>query len=538
MPNNPPKQNNAKVLAALCTRDKLTRCDYFSDTYSVVLNVSGEKKLSDITHISLPFKPNREKAVMEYFDIDREGMQELYKTLAACISNNARTTTYLIRERNTQSIVSYYRVETINKVVHGSDIYIVTEHLRPLIQTYFNGETTVKQIVNFGARLAKMVADIHQSEEESVTLRVPDAEQIFVADDGKYVFGCFQYAFNAISSKEPIVPAVTAPLHINPHVSRGEAGDEGTDMYSIASMLWSLLNGDGFDKTTPTGVPPKYAPDAIVPILEMGFQADPEMFMEFKKRLLKLDKELSKPENNGAMKVPVPIADRPIESPTVLLDIGIESEVSVPREPEYDEAGYAGFTETKEPVVEDPAAEEPVAEEPAPETAIEDTQPTEVHEEPAIYEQIEPAEVIEPEYDEPEADVYAPAEEPDSIEGEIVDETVGEDEPKPEKKPLIRKPIIKLPKPMKKPKQEDIVDISEDDVIQDTVKVLDTSEYLEEHEAETDIVMSTMEELMNISITYHKPRFFWDQLFIACAIGAILAVMLYVSVSQHLISLW
>ena len=598
MANDQKKQTQQKSLASLCTKDKLTRCDYFSDTYTAVMTVNNEKKLMDITHISLPFKQNREKAVMDYFDIDREGMQELYTTLAACVTNNARTTTFLNREKNTKSIVSILRIESVKKKVgRGSDIYMVTEHLRPLVQTYFNGETTVKNIVNFGARLAKMVADIHQSEDDSVTLRVPDPEQIFVADDGKFVFGCFHYAYNIKSTKEPIQLAVTAPLHISPKVSRGEAGDEGTDMFSISSMLWSLLNGDGFDKTTPTGTPPKYAPEAILPILEMGFQADPEMFLEFKKKLMKLNKELSKPENNGDMVVPVPIAERPIENPTAILDLGVEEEVYVPQDMDEEEKHPATETETvsadEQPVYEEPAYEEPTSEEPVQEEpAYEEPTPEEsVQEEPTPEEPIsEERDDLEPEYEEPtneepvsEEPVYKEpiykeltyeepvreeslhdeaeykytepeenpfAREPDvepsneqTTETEEPQEEVAADVAPPvslEKKPLFKKPNFKLPtlqKSARKPKPE-VVEISEDDVVQEKVKVLNTTEYLEEHEAETTFVPSTMEELMNITVTYHKPKFFLDQLFMAFALGSIVAVMIYVSITQHLFTFW
>lgn len=503
---------------------------------------------------------------MEYFDIDREGMQELYATLAACVTNNARTTTFLNREKNTKSIVSILRIESVKKKVgRGSDIYMVTEHLRPLVQTYFNGETTVKNIVNFGARLAKMVADIHQSEDDSVTLRVPDPEQIFVADDGKFVFGCFHYAYNIKSTKEPIQLAVTAPLHISPKVSRGEAGDEGTDMFSISSMLWSLLNGDGFDKTTPTGTPPKYAPEAILPILEMGFQADPEMFLEFKKKLMKLNKELSKPENNGDMVVPVPIVERPIENPTAILDLGVEEEVYVPQDMDEEDRNPAAEAETisadeqpiteepiyKEPVQEEPTYEEPAYEEPTPEEPISEEreyvepkyeEPT--NEEPVSEESLH--DETEYGYTEPEENPFnqEPDVEPsDEQTTEEPHEEVAADIAPPvslEKKPLFKKPNFKLPKlqkPARKPKPE-TVEISEDDVVQEKVKVLNTTEYLEEHEAETTFVPSTMEELMNITVTYHKPKFFLDQLFVAIALGSIVAVMIYVSITQHLFTFW
>ena len=317
-----------KSYGVLCTPEQLTRNNYFSDTYTAVMTVNGQKKAMDVTHISLPFRTQREKAVMRYFDISKTGMQELYVDLAAAITNQVRISKKLYK-KGVGSTMHIVASEVVDRGSSKKDIYLVTEHLRPLTDVYFNGKTTLTTIFSFACRAAVLIRDTHEKMDgDPIHIRVFDPEQIFVDDSGMFVFGTFQYAYQEGSTNEPLIPAETAPLHIDGKVQAGAPGSIGSDMHTLASVLWSLLNGDGFDKPTPTGTPPKYATPAMVKALEIGLDGDPEMFNAFRKELQMIFRDLKKCED-GEIEVPVPLPPRCIDTELAKLDLDIvEKEIA------------------------------------------------------------------------------------------------------------------------------------------------------------------------------------------------------------------
>lgn len=336
------EKKTKKSLAAVCIPENLSRRNYFSDTYTTVMSVNGEKRQMDVTHIRLPFTSSREKVVMSHFGMGKDEMHDLYGTLARCISNTVNVTSFL-NSRGVPSVMRIYRSE-IKKNSGSTDIYLITEHLRPMTEVYFKEETTVANILNFGVRTANLIRDVHaQSNEVNVTIRCIDPEQIFVDNNGRFVFGCFQYAYITGSAKPPILLAPTAPFHVPVSISsQGKEGDLGTDMTNLATILWALFNGDGFDQPTTTGNAPKYGNSKIEQILKLGMEGDPEMFQQFKSGLSELYKGCRR-DNTGNTEVPI-FHDKPCLPPLDTEDqFGIESEVNVPdhEQPETSEPEIA-----------------------------------------------------------------------------------------------------------------------------------------------------------------------------------------------------
>lgn len=558
--NNKKDQNKAgkgksggdKTLASLCNSSNLAYRNYLGDVHTVVMNVVNkdtaveEKKIMNITHISMPFGSQREKLVRAYFDLEDGEMQELYGHLGKCVSNQVSTSAFLTK-RGVDSVCRYLQHQIVNKTIgKGLDLYLVTEYLRPVQQVYFNGQTTLRDIFNFGTRTAKLIKDVHTASEFPVTLRVIDHEQIFVDDKGKFVFGTFQYAYSP-EMKRGIIPlAVTAPLHVEGRVSTGSAGDIGTDMYSLASILWSLLNGDGFDRPTPTGTPPQYATPEMVEILELGLTGDPEMFSVFKKGLYAIMKALNKDRDLGSTVIPVYMAEPCVPAPEKTLDIGVLVDLTKeqPAEP-VQPVAEAVPEETKAPAAPvEEIAPEPVSEpaEPIPEVVEE----TPVEPEP---------EVIEPEVDEPkepaaegsgvvilEKEEKAPTEAVPA-EPEQQPEPEAEAPAEAEKKPMLviggEQAPEAVSEPVAEPEAPESVAVDEEpEEDPQYLSVLDTSQYVEENDAVCDIEPESPEELMSFVVNYNKPKFFFQQVFVFLVIVAVIAIILYLSVKSHMISLW
>lgn len=464
--------------ATACVPGNLSRYNYFSDTYTAIMTVNGHKRPMDITHISLPFAPSREKAVMNYFGFDKEQMQELYQSLARSITNQVNTSSYL-NSKGVPSILRIVKSEIVQKATKGTDIYLVTEHYRTLDHVYFgDGRTTLKEIFNFGARMAKIIKDINQAGEQGVIVRVLDYEQIFVAADGKYVFGSLQYAYNRKNGGTPVPIAKTAPMHIDSTVATGSQGNLGTDMYSLASILWSLLNGDGFERVTATGVSPKHATPEMVRAIELGFTADAEMFPQFRKALNDVNRALAKDQSGlGDQAIPVPYPDKCITKEIVENDYG--TVVTVKATEEIAAAAAAAVSAANAEAIE------PDREEVAP--------------------PVEPQEKVEGETGKGEA-------------AEVID-TV----------PPVTGTVSPVPP----------VPFEEEPYTQDdTVSVLDYSAYVEEKAAEFEVSPDSPKEGMEFVVLYSKPSFFIHDALVFLGVAAVIATLVYISISQHLFSFW
>lgn len=461
----------------LCVPSHLERTDYMSDTYAAVVTINDTKQFSQVTHIKMPFDKSREKAVMEYYDISKDGMKNLYDSLGFCVTNQVRVCAYL-RSKGVSSVLTYIKRAVFDSPGKGKEVYFVTEHLRPMIDVYFNGSTSYTNIFNFAVRTAKLIKDVHQMGENPVTIRVIDPEQIFVADDGKFVFGCFHYAYMSGSKNKPLPIFETAPLHIDGRVTTGSVGDIGTDMFSLASILWSLLNGDGFDKPTPTGTPPKYATPEMVSVLELGLAGDPEMFPQFRKRLGEIFRSVKAEASD--LEIPVPIAERCIKTPTYPFDEGSVEMLEVPVYEEHnspvDEIIMPVLPEIGNIIHVTPEVEEAPG-----------------FEEPPVVEEI-------PVQEEP-----------------VVAETT----------PVQPEPVVPA-----------AITEEEEDLGTFKASVLDTAEYVEKTESAAEIDVDSLESAMDFNFTYTKPVFFLRQLVVTAAILAIIAAILYLSVKMHLISFW
>lgn len=354
----PERKPVQKSLSVCCTKENLSRSTYYSDVFTKSMRVDGVNKPMDVTHISIPFEPSRERAVMEAFGISsKEEMEAIYAELARGISNNVNTSSYLA-SKGVNSVVRYVKTEIKPKRSRkGVDIYLVTEHLRTLRGSCFNQTATVSNILLLGARLSKLIRDINQVDQS--VLRVIDPDQIYVNDEGYFVFGCFSYSYIENLGKSPIKTGPTAPLHTDARVARGEKGDIGTDMSTLCSFLWALLNGSGFDQPTPTGTPPQYATAEIAQLLEFGMKGDPESFSSFRKQLNALCKQVKQSEY-GAQQVPVPDYSININYNDILADLGLvemdQSELMPEKGPDEQVAPEMPEDNTGESV---PRADEP-----------------------------------------------------------------------------------------------------------------------------------------------------------------------------------
>ena len=260
-------------LNKLCTRGNQIRSNYFSDTFRAELKVGSEFGTWDIIHISLPFSPLKEREFMVRFGLDKSQMLQFYKQFGHCIKNDIRMTNFL-SESEVKSVVKYvsYVIEK-KEAERGSDIYLITrpmESFTEKMQWNAGDESDSYEVITFAARILQIIKGINAV---SSHFGVLDMDNVFIIEEGEknlVTLGGFLYGAQDEGSYIEL-PAVM-PAHTCPSIPAGQAPSSGSDIYSICSLIWTMLDGNHYTTAPDLSRPPIYAPQNLVPIMEKAMK--------------------------------------------------------------------------------------------------------------------------------------------------------------------------------------------------------------------------------------------------------------------------
>ena len=260
-------------LDKLCTRENLIRSNYFSDTYRAELRVGSEQTTWDIIHISLPFAPLKEREMMVRFGLDKEQMLSYYKQFGRCVKNAIKVSNFL-GDSEVKSVVRFasYVIER-KEGASGSDIYLVTKPMEKFTdrQHWNEGDTiTLLDILAFAARILQINKGINAVKGHSGVL---DLDCIYMMPEGdKELVTLGGMMYGSQEGDDYIELPMAMPAHVCPSMKRGESPSVATDAYSLCSLLWSILDGKHYTSEPDFSRPPKYAPEALIPLLSSGIK--------------------------------------------------------------------------------------------------------------------------------------------------------------------------------------------------------------------------------------------------------------------------
>lgn len=264
-------------LADLCTIENLVRSDYFSDTYRAELTVGEEKKKWDIVHISLPFSPLKEKELRVRFGLaDDADLTDYYKELGRCVLNYIATADAL-NDAEVSSVVTLasYAVDRKDGEA-GSDIYMVMDPMESYSAEMWgrmDNAVALSDIISLGTRLCQITKGMS---DVGVHFGVVDLDTTYViydADRALTTLGGFLYSSREDDDEHIKLPSIM-PAHVHPILKEGEPASLATDIYSICSLLWTLLSGNHYTTPPDPETVPTYASEEIVELLRRGLDED------------------------------------------------------------------------------------------------------------------------------------------------------------------------------------------------------------------------------------------------------------------------
>lgn len=255
-------------LDKLCTTQNHIRSNYFSDTYRAEFRVGGEMGEWDIIHISLPFTPLKEKEFMVRFGASQDQMPHYYKMLGRCIKNDIGVAGFLA-ECEVRSVIRYvtYAIEH-KETGTGSDIYLVSKPMDMFVDSlHWHGgsNASVNDVLSFAARMLQISKGMREVQAQFGVL---DMDNVYMMPDGdKMMVTLGGFLYGTQDTKDYITPPDFLPAHCHHSLKEGGRPTAATDIYSIASLTWTLLDGQHYTTEPDLSRPPKYAPEQLVPIL-------------------------------------------------------------------------------------------------------------------------------------------------------------------------------------------------------------------------------------------------------------------------------
>lgn len=260
-------------LGQLCTINNLVRTDYFSNTYRATFAVGDEETEWDIIHISLPFAPLKEKQLMARFGLEPKDLEAYYSDFGRCVKNLIATANHLDDMEVTSVLpLATYAIEKKDNA-RGSDIYLVTSPLSKFSIWDDESETSLSQIVALGTRLCQIIKGLNDVDDHMGIIDLDTTYSLHAHERDFTILGGFLYSSRDDGKSGVKLPSVV-PAHCHPVLQEGEKASLATDVYSICSLLWSLLDGRHYTTAPDASKPPQFAEQELTDVLARGINED------------------------------------------------------------------------------------------------------------------------------------------------------------------------------------------------------------------------------------------------------------------------
>lgn len=253
-----------------------------------------------------PFSRQREADLLGAYALAPKDRLPYYKRLSTMIERNFEFTNYLASQ-NVPSILQFestYQKQEENGIIclYG----LVSSPVTPLSHAIFSAEYNALTATDVLLRLAHILRDINKTPISPV-LRYLDMDDVYLTEENKILLGGFYY-FSAEGMDPPPMFLPDAALVMPADIQDGSFGNAGSDMQTLSMIAWNIFSGLPWNcQHTPSSrmVPPKYAPDALRRVLELGLEGDPANCNAFRKQLMACRKELAKTDFANLM-IPAP----------------------------------------------------------------------------------------------------------------------------------------------------------------------------------------------------------------------------------------
>lgn len=288
--------------AKYCTKANYIYSNLYSDIYRAkVRTKDGTEEFRDIVHIRLPFSKTREETLKARYNLDGTDLLRYYKTFSENLKHGWKIEDALRRGASSDyaevpdntagpdnvsaGICALAREDisvTKAKGQQGSDIYIVRQISDPVTggEMMTRSGISSHRLLELGLSLIEM-AEVFNRAGAGIGCIEPEELCLVTDRDGERRIRPGSFRMAGIDNERPLyTPEWEA--HMHPEVLEGKRKpDLDTDLYSVCSLLLTMLASRHFSLPTDTARKPEYAPDglhfALINVMRNGAPALPPL---------------------------------------------------------------------------------------------------------------------------------------------------------------------------------------------------------------------------------------------------------------------
>ncbi len=278
------------TIADVCTKDRLIRSNYYSDTYRAKFTLKGVKQEWDVQHIGIPFPPVKEIELKARFGLSDSDLQKYYLGFGSNVKHHIDMIEALknLGDTNVDKSTPYYEKVSIFRRENdaGSDIYIISEPAEALVGSSViqNNASTLHNILSLGTRLLQTIKTYN---DRGFCVGAIDLDSfVTVQSDGRMIVKDNYFFFG--TGEGNAVPVLTpdAGTFMPQSVITGKKQvSPDSDIEALCALLWTMLDGKHYTDSPDFSKSPKYAAPGIVQALLNGLQNGTEARSELNKAL-------------------------------------------------------------------------------------------------------------------------------------------------------------------------------------------------------------------------------------------------------------
>ncbi len=279
-------------LQQLCVPEQKVRETYFSETFRQKMMLGGEEGVWDITHITIPFAPEKEDALVQRFGLTSvEELESFYILLGNRIKAEQAMLTKVgdpgCGTNLTDSFVSYrlrraFTGEYEDDPAWAREYFLVSEPMNPIFgSAYIREKDSISQseLVSLALRLIRMLHELHRCG-LGVHVGAFDLDTLCEAQNGGHDPAAKRRLVNTSllygATDAELAQLATVPGTAHKTVRDGGAQTLDTDLYALGAFLWALSSGSDWAAEPDLNETPKYAPAALVDIMKLCLEGGGE----------------------------------------------------------------------------------------------------------------------------------------------------------------------------------------------------------------------------------------------------------------------
>lgn len=265
------------VLKPLCVSEHKVRETYYSTTYNGTFSVNNVKGNWDITHISIPFEEEKEKLIRTKFNLDNEKLTTFYETFANRLLRSLQLMSE-IHSINKPSLpdnfLKYVYTDIIPKQGRGSDIYIVSEPVVPLVGSEFvqQDNITLQNLLSLGARF---IQTLKLLEGTGIHIGAIDLDSVCLTKNKEkpmIKFTSLLYGYKDGDDLYNIL--LTKPATCSNGVLDGLYPSSHTDLVSVMNLIYTMGCGCHYTEKCNFDIEPAYLPERIIDTISSVFASN------------------------------------------------------------------------------------------------------------------------------------------------------------------------------------------------------------------------------------------------------------------------